>query len=185
MNSPNPKGISGSSDDRHPVGTRGPSFTLYKRCGHHVRAPGSPWVDLQIRGRRSRHAQRVSSRSAPVAQWIERWVPDPKVAGSSPVGRASTNVLFGASRRSPGLLASLLRIRFVTNCDRGDQGTTPRDQRPRLVGSKASITSRTPQPSASRSLTAIGNTCEIGSPPRFVSTAMTIPRSGSTVRTAA
>ena len=25
---------------------------------------------------------------APVAQWIERWVPDPKVAGSSPVGRA-------------------------------------------------------------------------------------------------
>jgi hypothetical protein len=59
-------------------------------------------------------------------------------ARSTPVGRASTNVLFGASRRSPGLLASWLRIRFVTNCDRGDQGTTPRDQRPRLVGSKAS-----------------------------------------------
>src|SRR3954452_12298909 len=31
---------------------------------------------------------------APVAQWIERWVPDPKVAGSSPVGRARTHVLF-------------------------------------------------------------------------------------------
>ena len=32
--------------------------------------------------------RRCGSR-APVAQWIERWVPDPKVAGSSPVGRAT------------------------------------------------------------------------------------------------
>jgi hypothetical protein len=31
---------------------------------------------------------------APVAQWIERRPPEPKVAGSNPVGRASTNVLF-------------------------------------------------------------------------------------------
>ncbi len=31
----------------------------------------------------------ILSTRAPVAQWIERWVPDPKVAGSSPVGRAS------------------------------------------------------------------------------------------------
>src|SRR4051812_10102540 len=29
---------------------------------------------------------------APVAQWIERRPPEPKVAGSNPVGRASTNV---------------------------------------------------------------------------------------------
>src|SRR3954468_20051 len=34
---------------------------------------------------------------APVAQWIERWVPDPKVAGSSPVGRASTTFSRSAS----------------------------------------------------------------------------------------
>ena len=31
----------------------------------------------------------ILSTRAPVAQWIERWVPDPKVAGSSPVGRAN------------------------------------------------------------------------------------------------
>src|SRR3954462_866782 len=34
---------------------------------------------------------------APVAQWIERWVPDPKVAGSSPVGRAISTFLGSAS----------------------------------------------------------------------------------------
>jgi hypothetical protein len=31
---------------------------------------------------------------APVAQWIERRPPEPKVAGSNPVGRARTLVLF-------------------------------------------------------------------------------------------
>jgi hypothetical protein len=31
---------------------------------------------------------------APVAQWIERRPPEPKVAGSNPVGRARTHVLF-------------------------------------------------------------------------------------------
>jgi hypothetical protein len=31
---------------------------------------------------------------APVAQWIERRPPEPKVAGSNPVGRAITDVLF-------------------------------------------------------------------------------------------
>ena len=36
---------------------------------------------------------------APVAQWIERWVPDPKVAGSSPVGRATT--FSGSARANP------------------------------------------------------------------------------------
>src|SRR3954447_6938856 len=34
---------------------------------------------------------------APVAQWIERWVPDPKVAGSSPVGRAISTFSGSAS----------------------------------------------------------------------------------------
>src|SRR3954451_6883843 len=37
---------------------------------------------------------------APVAQWIERWVPDPKVAGSSPVGRANATFSGSATRRS-------------------------------------------------------------------------------------
>ena len=36
----------------------------------------------------SRARPRMMGARAPVAQWIERWVPDPKVAGSSPVGRA-------------------------------------------------------------------------------------------------
>src|SRR3954452_21897334 len=39
---------------------------------------------------------------APVAQWIERWVPDPKVAGSSPVGRATSTLLGSASAKQPG-----------------------------------------------------------------------------------
>jgi hypothetical protein len=33
----------------------------------------------------------VGNHRAPVAQWIERRPPEPKVAGSNPVGRASTN----------------------------------------------------------------------------------------------
>src|SRR3954447_26586848 len=41
---------------------------------------------------------------APVAQWIERWVPDPKVAGSSPVGRATE-----PSRAAPPGARALLR----------------------------------------------------------------------------
>ena len=39
----------------------------------------------------------ILSTRAPVAQWIERWVPDPKVAGSSPVGRASATFSGSAS----------------------------------------------------------------------------------------
>src|SRR5437762_318517 len=35
---------------------------------------------------------------APVAQWIERRPPEPKVAGSNPVGRATSN-LFGQRQR--------------------------------------------------------------------------------------
>jgi hypothetical protein len=39
---------------------------------------------------------------APVAQWIERRPPEPKVAGSNPVGRASTNVPFLGKWPCPG-----------------------------------------------------------------------------------
>src|SRR3954447_18157920 len=48
-------------------------------------------------GPRPSGAGGILGASAPVAQWIERWVPDPKVAGSSPVGRASTTFSGSAS----------------------------------------------------------------------------------------
>src|SRR3954447_6392917 len=50
---------------------------------------------------------------APVAQWIERWVPDPKVAGSSPVGRAITHVLF-VCRKGTTALRPVLSTGAVT-----------------------------------------------------------------------
>ncbi len=46
---------------------------------------------------------------APVAQWIERWVPDPKVAGSSPVGRAIT--ASGSASANPCRYAAGVRRR--------------------------------------------------------------------------
>ena len=57
--------------------------------------------DLSVRSAADPTTGILSTR-APVAQWIERWVPDPKVAGSSPVGRASTNVLFAGQPPSHG-----------------------------------------------------------------------------------
>ena len=51
----------------------------------HVRIERRPLVLRSIEGQNHR---------APVAQWIERRPPKPKVAGPNPVGRASTSVLF-------------------------------------------------------------------------------------------
>src|SRR3954447_14637163 len=47
--------------------------------------------------RAPRRAGGILGARAPVAQWIERWVPDPKVAGSSPVGRATATFSGSAS----------------------------------------------------------------------------------------
>ena len=63
----------------------------------------------------------ILSTRAPVAQWIERWVPDPKVAGSSPVGRA--NAIFDPRRRPP----HVGRAGTTTSAGRaaGDRGRMP------------------------------------------------------------
>ena len=38
--------------------------------------------------------QRKITKNAPVAQWIERWPAEPKITGSTPVGRTNTSVLY-------------------------------------------------------------------------------------------
>ena len=60
----------------------------------------------------------ILSTRAPVAQWIERWVPDPKVAGSSPVGRASA--LTSGSQRQP------VRVGRLGQPDTHDLGASDR-----------------------------------------------------------
>ena len=64
---------------------------------------GSPTIvaeNVMVDGYRGMHLRGDGCGSiirghAPVAQWIERRPPEPKVAGSNPVGRARTHVLFG------------------------------------------------------------------------------------------
>src|SRR5436309_9766353 len=61
---------------------------------------------------------------APVAQWIERRPPEPKVAGSNPVGRARTDVLFdvqrsasrAAPRATPSPYATVVHLTTIRRC---------------------------------------------------------------------
>jgi hypothetical protein len=92
----------GRTADQSPASTRG------RRSPHWVgRSTSVVAGQLSVAEPRIRPSNRDPKRSAgiivlraPVAQWIERRPPEPKVAGSNPVGRASTNVLF-ASADSP------------------------------------------------------------------------------------
>ena len=89
--------------------------------GGHL-ARGKPW------SRHSKQKPKVYPRSAgiiaaraPVAQWIERRPPEPKVAGSNPVGRARTHVLFS----SAGLSANPERPASVAIIEREVGGSCP------------------------------------------------------------
>src|SRR3954468_13247508 len=56
---------------------------------------------------------------APVAQWIERRPPEPKVAGSNPVGRANATLFAAVPSHAPEARAPLEVVRGPTpfaNC---------------------------------------------------------------------
>jgi hypothetical protein len=79
-------------------GSREPqSSDAESACGRVPAARDIDHGDCLTRPVRGGGAEGILSARAPVAQWIERWVPDPKVAGSSPVGRAISTVCGSAS----------------------------------------------------------------------------------------